>query len=358
MSELYFSNTLDDFNKISVADKLNGKLVSEIIMQNINFIAFRSNGLLKYNIKNINANTTTKLSELSIIEANSFRKFKHTQSGITDSHTISILTEIQQSDCTNDEAITKIDKKLIAFRDFVEREPAPKLIIDSNNDYTVYLDNMNIAQYDLREKSLEKSDALDDFYKIRAWGMAVLPESKSRIFNLKLGTCLAIGFKSKLEDNKNSITSIFATAISFIEKSITDRAKFYLTIHSFIVSTIVMVASSLIYIKFSSTLTPNLNLTLIGILGGVCGAQISVLQRSKELQVGLYEPTKMIVLQGLVRVGLGCIFGIISLIACKAGLLLDLMSESNSRLFILAIIAGFSERLIPDFIDKSAKDKE
>ncbi|AVX89830.1 hypothetical protein [Pseudomonas sp. VE 196-7] len=357
MPETYHSNSLDDFNKISVDDNLNGLQVSSIILQSTDYIVFRSNGLLRYNAKNLAQSTIAKISELTALEANSFEKFKHTKSRVTDSHTVSILSEIFGCDCTDDETIKKIDNKLEAFRDFINKEPAPSLIIDSNKDFTVYLDNKNIAQYELKDKSLEKSSALDDFYKTRAWGMAVLPDSKFRILNIKLGTCLTIGFKATLTNEKNINSTVFTTAISFIEKSITDRAKFYLILHSLILSLIFIAASAITYSKFQSTTAPMLNLLLIGVLGGVCGAQISVLQRSKDLQVGLYESTRMIVLQGLVRVGLGCAFGVISLIACKAGLFLDLMKESNSRLFILAIVAGFSERLIPDFIEKTGKEK-
>lgn len=357
MTTAHLSNNIDSFNLISVDDQLDGNTVTEILLCNHEYIIFISNGILRYNLKNVSNSAATKLNELSLLQSRAFRKFNHTCSDIVDTHVVAVLSEILGNDCSNEEVIVKIDNRIKNFHDYIEAEPAPNLVITSNKDYTIYLDNLCMARHQAREKSLQNTNILDDFYRIRAWGMAVLPEKKHRLLNLKLGTCLAAGFRAKLVDETSNTDNIFTPVVSFIEKNITDGARFYLTFYSIAFSIIVMTVSAISYYKFSTNLTVNLNILIMGIFGGVCGALISVLQRTKDLKVGLYEPTKMIVLQGVVRVGLGCAFGVISLVACKAGLLLDLMSENNSRLLTLAIIAGFSERLIPDFIEKTPASK-
>jgi hypothetical protein len=163
--------------------------------------------------------------------------------------------------------------------------------------------------------------------------------------------------RSKLKGDDVDTFEIFNPVSNYIEKTANSVAAYYLIIFVALVSLCVMLGSGVIYKHYSTSLTPNLNLFLIGLFGGVCGAVISVFQRAQKLQVSLYEHNRTIVIQGLVRVGLGCAFGVIALIACKAGLFLNFMNESNSRLLILAIIAGFSERLVPDFIENTSNEK-
>ncbi|QAX84593.1 hypothetical protein C2E19_12275 [Pseudomonas sp. DTU12.3] len=358
MTKIHFSNNIESFSEICVNDSLDGDTVTSIALSHPDYIVYRSNTTLRYYSKNISVSATTKLSELSVLQAKSFRKFNNIHSNITDGHVLAVLAEILGCDCSNEETAQKIDKELKKFTTFIETEPAPTLIIISNQNYTIYLDEKNIANYKLQNKSLQHADILDEFYRLRAWGVAVLPKSKIQLLNLKLATCLAIGFRSRLAESTTESSNIFSAVTAYIEKSTNDSATYYLTFYSIIFSAIVMVATAVAYVKFSNLASQNLNILLIGLFGGACGALISVLQRSKKLKVDLYESTKMIVLQGIVRIGLGCAFGAIALVACKAGLLLELMSETNSRLLILAVIAGFSERLIPDFIEKTANERK
>jgi len=357
VSAFHLSNTVKSFSDISVGDHLDGGRVSEIVLGHDNYIIYRTDEGLRYFSINVSNPAMVKMNQLDLLQAKAVEKFKNINSGTTDSYIISVVSLIFISDCSQEDVIKNIDRELDRFLSFIEDEPAPSLVVASNKDYAVYLDAKFLVGYNIINKLLYKSTILDEFYRLRAWGAVVLPESKVRLLSLKLATCLAIGFRANLAEDVFDVSKIFSPAVAYIEKNIIDAAAYYLIMYVIVFSFVVMLASALLYYNFSTVLTSNLNMLLMGLFGGVCGALISVLQRSKKLQVGLYESTKIIVLQGVVRVGLGCAFGVISLVACKAGLLLDLMSESNSRLLILAIIAGFSERLIPDFIEKTSSER-
>jgi hypothetical protein len=89
-------------------------------------------------------------------------------------------------------------------------------------------------------------------------------------------------------------------------------------------------------------------------MGGVIGASISIIQRGGSLTVNPFVPVSHVVFQGLIRVLLGVIFGALLVIAAQANITLGIINNNNWSLFIFSVVAGFSERLIPDILERIA----
>lgn len=357
MSKFFSVNTIDSCKDVSVGDHLDGVKVDAILLNSSSYLVYYAENDLRY-WSAANGNISlSKLNQLELLKAKAFHKFGYIYADSIDDHVVAVLSLIFSTDCVEEKDLESVDAELEKLSSYIDSLNEPILIIGSNRDYTVYIDYDNQVKHRVRDLQLYNSDVLDEFYKLRAWGAVAVHPSRTKFLNLKLATCLTIGLRSKLKGENIDPSVTFSPVHAYIEKTANSVAAYYLILFVTIASLGVMLGSGVIY-KFCSTpLTPNLNVFLIGLFGGVCGALISVLQRAQKLQISLYENNGSIVLQGIVRVGLGCVFGVIALIACKAGLLLNLMGETNSRLLILAIIAGFSERLVPDFIEKTSNEK-
>lgn len=353
MSKFFSLNTMNSFMDISVGDHLDGLKVDEILLNSENYIIFNSDTELRYSSTNNSNLTLSKLNQLELLRTQAFNKFGYIYADSMDTHAISILSIIYATGCLEETDLESVNAEIEKLSVYIESLQEPILIVGTNKDYTVYIDYDKQVKLRVRNVQLYNSDVVDEFYKLRAWGAVAVQSSRTKFLNLKLATCLTIGLRSRLKGDNVDPSVIFNPVSVYIEKTANSIAAYYLILFVTLASLGVMLGSGIIYKLFSTPVTPNLNIFLIGLFGGVCGALISVLQRAQQLQISLYEHNGTIVLQGIVRVGLGCAFGVISLIACKSGLLLNLMSESNSRLLILAIIAGFSERLVPDFIEKN-----
>lgn len=86
-----------------------------------------------------------------------------------------------------------------------------------------------------------------------------------------------------------------------------------------------------------------------GILGTI-GALISVLLRSKNIEVDPYASRFYIALQAIARSLLGFIFGIVAVLVIKANLLVGFADANIFLISSVALVAGFSERLVPEVL--------
>lgn len=90
---------------------------------------------------------------------------------------------------------------------------------------------------------------------------------------------------------------------------------------------------------------------MAGLLGGV-GAFISVSQRFRLIPIERYTSYSYTALGGISRIVFGIVFGELLLLMHKAELVLALASKQPFLLALACFVAGFSERLIPELLDK------
>ena len=85
-----------------------------------------------------------------------------------------------------------------------------------------------------------------------------------------------------------------------------------------------------------------------GALFGLIGACISVTPRARSLDVDWTLDRWALLLQATVRVTLGLLFGAVFVLACRADFLFGAFKMNHVAVFLLSLVAGFSERMIPD----------
>lgn len=355
MSKVLLSSQIKHFSEVSNGDSLDGTLVDEVLFAGKSTIIYSSGFRVCYSVTNIDPDAALKLNELDSIVASATKKFRYINVDVTNGYIVSILSLVLINGCADNDSA--IDAAMSAFAKYVREEPDPGTLVDYTDDFIVYLDAEGLVKYNIRRELRKRYSVFSEFYRLKAWGTVVLTKSRIKLFNYKLATCLAIGLRAESVAPTSDLSKVFESVVRYVDKNVADDAIFNLILYVMLFSFFILLISGSLFFILGAGVSESYTTLLMGLSGGVCGALISVLQRSKSLQVGMYESTRIIVLHGVVRVCLGCAFGIISLVACKAGLLLGLMGESNSRLMILAIVAGFSERLVPDFIAKTVGEQ-
>ncbi len=85
--------------------------------------------------------------------------------------------------------------------------------------------------------------------------------------------------------------------------------------------------------------------------GGSLGALLSVLIRASKVEIDIREPKRAHLVQGGVRIILGAIFGPIAMLAVEADLIFSVAKQNDALLQLIAFMAGFSERLVPELMN-------
>lgn len=88
---------------------------------------------------------------------------------------------------------------------------------------------------------------------------------------------------------------------------------------------------------------------------GSVGALISISQRSRKIAIPRYASRFYAVAGGGSRIFFGAVFGAALLLLQKAGLVLHLLDSNAYALYAASLVAGFSERLIPELIGQFEK---
>lgn len=140
-----------------------------------------------------------------------------------------------------------------------------------------------------------------------------------------------------------------------IEMNITHRAfarsSFIYVLSAAILTTLLTILSG-IFLDSKDLNINNLQISWICPLAGAIGALASTFERSSKLRIDPFSSNSHIILQGIIRIILGLLFGLIALILVKANILLGLAKENVWLLLSISLAAGFSERLIPEALRK------
>lgn len=248
----------------------------------------------------------------------------------------------------------KINIALAKIHELIEKTPATTAIISRNNHHIVWINENGgcLIQYDPSKHNIPQNE--QEFGRIQALARAMLPEKHLLKIQHRLGVAIAAALK-----NNNQTEDI--SELKKIEDLIHRLAENQLKIN-YLLTTVLsaLILTILTYIAYSFLPTSNLvKGSLIAISGGFTGTLISILERSKELRISEYESHLLILLQGVIRVCLGGVFGLIAYLAAQSGIAFSLFKEGTTALLLIGIAAGFSERLIPELIQSiSIKSKE
>lgn len=234
----------------------------------------------------------------------------------------------------------------------VKKTSAIKHALASTRNFAVGIDEHGELIYKIKS-SADHQKSIAEFERLKSLADVLLSGKQKEKIYLRLGTTLCSALRLS-DDNKSK--EIFQSTDELIHRA----AKNILTIN-YIISVSLITSTILALLTPIYFITPHTNpfkIATICICGGVLGAFISILERSKEIRISEFESQLLIIIQGIVRVAIGGIFGLIAYFASKSGLALTIFNHTAEALLILGIIAGFSERLIPDMLQSLSKNGE
>lgn len=240
------------------------------------------------------------------------------------------------------------------FRKYVEEKGPIERIYAYDDNFMVYLNKQGYINYEYKTLSPELLPAQVEFYRLQQIARSSLPNEDKSEINALLGNELAAVFRSPAGAD---LSSFFVSSKEFI----TNRSEAVLRSEYIRASTfsalalLLLLAPVCYYLK--AALYPAW-IIVLGSMGGVIGASISIIQRGGSLKVNAFVPVSHVVFQGLIRVLLGIIFGALLVVAARANITLGIINDNNWSLFIFSVVAGFSERLIPDILERIATNND
>ncbi|ELM3719930.1 hypothetical protein RYR53_003010 [Aeromonas hydrophila] len=338
---------LCNLNDLKTGDIINNKEeISFIYFQNDNFIIFEIDNKthdISYYSKNLPYKTHARLNKIENLRNQIFHKFKGTNLRQTRN---SYITCLQNSlIIENDD---DFDLSLQDFSNHLNDDHQVSNVISSAENHVVWINNEGVCCYADYEVSDGVKDSLIEFNRLRNIANTELPKMYRPALERHLATAIAAAFRTLPRED---ISTIFLPAENYIFKVINSRVKIsYLT--SVCCSSIVLIYLLYILHLFKETIQIPILMgdSLPIVASGILGAFISTFERSKQLEITQKESSTLILFYGLFRVLFGAVFGFIAYLTVNSGIAFTNFKESLSALMLLGIAAGFSERLIPEFI--------
>lgn len=145
------------------------------------------------------------------------------------------------------------------------------------------------------------------------------------------------------------IDEAFTYVVSFVNQVRMQRARL-VYVRAFLIVALVIISVAL-----AVSYLPVLDVVMKGVIGvifGVAGACISVLQRSASTDVDIAAGESLVAVQGGARALVGALFGLFVVLASVGDLVLGVAKANVVALAALAVVGGVSERLVPEIIGK------
>lgn len=192
-------------------------------------------------------------------------------------------------------------------------------------------------------------------HKIEARAQVLLNKGKSWIKD-----------KADFAEYRNAIAASMVHGLSHLEErevadGVFDAAKELLAVHAKSVYQGYFVVTAILSTVFTAgplSLVLALNWhqieqiymhVLLGAIAGTFGAFLSLLIRFRraEPELETYASRRYVILESLIRIVIGVIFGALLVLLQEGGLLLTVAKNNLCLTVCLAFVAGFSERMIP-----------
>ena len=223
-----------------------------------------------------------------------------------------------------------------------------KFVLGSSSKAAVYTTEDNCLRWKYRANGGDVPEdltpAVHEFDTIMADIKRNLPKSVKQEAYVRLGKSLFVAL------NGNQYTEkVYDDIRSFVERLARQKAR-TLYVGMCIVVAIAISVIAFIVAQFldSDKFIPY----LYGGAFGAIGACISVMHRTNASDMDWRLSNIDLALQAVTRILLGYLFGVFFVMACMGDLVLGAIKSNMVALFVFSIISGFSERFIPELIQR------
>jgi hypothetical protein len=234
------------------------------------------------------------------------------------------------------------------------------LIVDEPEQFIVFLDEelfLHWWYYDSTYRSQVEGygEVVSRVANLEATSIRLLEDSQLEAFRRLLGESVARLLQDKKPHNAQLVLD---QAELFMRARSREHAKIWYLSAS-LLTTLPVLLSSLFLWKNRQGIAAYFGVgegavhVLLGAAMGSLGALISVLLRSDKLKIDVSAGRTVHYFEGALRILLGMMAGLLFVFAVKADVLLSIINTSGRAIVILlviAIIAGASERLLPNLI--------
>lgn len=193
------------------------------------------------------------------------------------------------------------------------------------------------------------STAVDKFYSLDSQIPSTLPEEIKMPIETELASALHHAFSCEKPDEIDKFFQNVEKRISLLLSP--NQAKLWLVLYG-LSSSVAIILLLLFISRISSSL--HLNLFLCG-GAGVLGSTISLMQRNTKVSINLEDGKGYIFLQAAFIPILGLFSGLCLYLLSNSDLAFSFAKNNIYNLMSLSIVAGFSERYIPDLFQKVSK---
>lgn len=326
-------------------------LISNIIKRGSNFAIYEVEGRRSFGYSAIGLNLEQQefINRIDRLRAKSINKLKGTPNNEVENLFTGLLGNVftKQKSELIETSITEAEK-------FINSLSEVETVIANTSSYIIWINNKNEIRLEIeRKKGEECRQRIDEFNRVETLANALLSDDHLKHFNKRLGAALA---ESISLDSTSDFKAVFKPLEKYIQSVISNGVRIKYLIATSVISILLTVITYAI--QQGIVLQEFLNHALIVVAGGFLGTFISVFERSKSLLIDDCDSTSLIILQGILRVVLGGIFGLIAYSAATTGLAFSIFKDSVASLILLGIAAGFSERLIPELIQGFSSDQK
>jgi hypothetical protein len=224
-----------------------------------------------------------------------------------------------------------------------------EFIYGHSEQVIVSRDSRNRIQWETAADSLTRTESLVHqlFDRLHARATSCLPEGKKRTQLVdELAQALFLGLS---EPDEQKALAYFDNVAGRIAQEAQIEARFtYLVAGS--ISAAAVLAVGLILAWFLSG--ADARAVILGATAGAIGAWASILSRASALELGPFETPSNLKFQGVTRILLGMIFGVVATVAMKSGELFPSGAGSLWTMALITFASGWSERLVPEVIKK------